>query len=68
MIRSSSSSRFPNDKRNQELLEQLKEIDESDEIECTKWECDFLESVLSQKFNLTSNQIETAERMFEKYL
>lgn len=52
----------------QELREALHEIDESDDINVTSWEAEFIESVAFQSFNLSLKQRATIEKMIERYL
>jgi hypothetical protein len=49
-----------------ELRDRLIELDES-YIEVTKWESDFIDNVLDQGGRWTERQIETIEKILEKY-
>lgn len=52
-----------------ELIEQLTEIDNDDDIDVTKWEADFIDTVVyKQKTPLTEKQRQIAERIIEEYL
>ena len=53
-----------------EIIDGLKEIDESDDIEVTDWECDFLDSIkkMPKPRVLSDKQKVIAIRMIEQYL
>ena len=52
-----------------ELIERLKEIDESDDIEVTSWEAEFLESmVYGGVARMSTKQRAVARRMIDQYL
>ena len=53
-----------------EIIDGLKEIDESDDIEVTDWECDFLDSIkkMPKPRVLSDKQKAVAIRMIEQYL
>lgn len=56
---------------NQELRARLQELDEDEDITVTSWEAEFLETILhgtwANAFQLTNRQVETAEKILEKY-
>lgn len=52
----------------EELREWLWAIDNADDIDCDRWECDFLESVLRRPCGAwTEKQRGAAVKMIEKY-
>lgn len=51
-----------------EIREQLKAIDEDDDVDVTSWEADFIDSIVYQyKGWLTAPQRTTAIKIIEKY-
>lgn len=53
-----------------EIIVGLKEIDESEDIEVSPWECEFLDSIkkMPKPRRLTEKQKAKAEEMIERYL
>jgi hypothetical protein len=53
-----------------DLVLGLREIDESEEIECSDWECDFLDSIkkMPKPRRLSQKQRDVAGRMIRQYL
>lgn len=52
-----------------ELIESLREIDNDDDIDVSRWEADFIDTVVyKQKTPLSSKQREIARRIIEEYL
>lgn len=52
-----------------EIIDGLRDIDESDDIECDDWECAFLDSIkkMPKPRVLSPKQRAAAIRMIEKY-
>jgi hypothetical protein len=53
-----------------EIIEGLKEIDESEDFDVDEWEAEFLDSIkkMPKPRHLSPKQKAAAERMIEKYL
>lgn len=53
----------------EELRHELKKVDEDSSIDVTRWEADFLESVLHQQVGaLSEKQRDAAKKIIRKYL